>query len=73
MKSVIIQFVLFDQPVEEKVMSGKQKLLMWAVIGLAGWWIFKQPKGAADAVGGFFGGLGDAANSVITFLTALLG
>ncbi len=48
-----------------------KKLMGWAAIALAVWWIYKQPKGAAGAVGGAFSALGDAGTSAITFLTTL--
>jgi hypothetical protein len=48
-----------------------KKLLIWIGIALAAYWIYKQPKGAADAVGGAFSAVGDAFGSVIVFLSAL--
>jgi hypothetical protein len=48
-----------------------KKLLIWSLIAFAGFYLFTQPRGAADAVGGAFSAVGDAFGSVITFLTAL--
>ncbi|TWD75284.1 hypothetical protein FB561_6722 [Kribbella amoyensis] len=48
-----------------------KKLLIWSVIAFAGFYLFTQPAGAADAVGGAFSAVGDGFQSVITFLTAL--
>ncbi|GAB2667178.1 hypothetical protein [Kribbella swartbergensis] len=48
-----------------------KKLLIWSVIAFAGFYLFTQPANAADAVGGAFSAVGDAFQSVITFLTAL--
>ncbi|MEU4293907.1 hypothetical protein AB0E63_37295 [Kribbella sp. NPDC026596] len=48
-----------------------KKLLIWSVIAFAAFYLFTQPANAADAVGGAFSAVGDAFQSVITFLTAL--
>jgi hypothetical protein len=48
-----------------------KKLLIWALIAFAGFYLFTQPKNAADAVGGAFSFAGDCATSVSTFLTEL--
>jgi hypothetical protein len=48
-----------------------KKLLIWLVIAFAAFYLFTQPEGAANAVGGAFSAVGDAFGSVITFLSAL--
>lgn len=51
----------------------KKKWLIWAGIAFAGFYLFTQPVGAADAVGGAFSTVGEGFGSMITFLTALSG
>ena len=48
-----------------------KKLLIWALIAFAAFYLFTQPTNAANAVGGAFSAVGSAFSSVITFLTAL--
>ena len=48
-----------------------KKLLIWALLAFAGFYLFTQPTNAANAVGGAFSAVGSAFGSVITFLTAL--
>jgi hypothetical protein len=48
-----------------------KKLLIWALIAFAGFYLFTQPTNAANAVGGAFSAVGSAFQSVITFLSAL--
>lgn len=52
-------------------MSFPRRLLVWSVVAFAGFYLFTQPANAADAVGGAFATVGDAFESVITFLNAL--
>lgn len=49
----------------------KSKVAAWSAIALGGFYLFTQPKNAADSVGGVFSFAGELATSVITFLTAL--
>lgn len=48
-----------------------KKILIWVAIAFAAFYLFTQPVGAANAVGGAFSTVGDAFGSMITFLTAL--
>lgn len=48
-----------------------KKLLIWALIAFAAFYLFTQPKNAGDNTQKAFGAVGDLFNSVITFLTAL--
>jgi hypothetical protein len=52
-------------------MTLRGKLITWTLIALFAWFVLTQPANAAGAVGEAFSKLGDAADSVLTFLTAL--
>lgn len=45
--------------------------LIWLAIAFAAFYVFTQPRGAADTVGGAFSVVGDAFTSGVTFLDAL--